>query len=113
METTRDVDVWGEGTSVTLPERSGFRGRLDGLKSLAKGKVHDVQRNVSDCRVAVRHGAQTGVAKVQSSMRTKPMLWAGLAAGTGFGLGLIGRVAHWRHQQRRAMPDIVIIEASC
>ena len=35
--------------------------------------------------------------KTQTSMRTNPMKWAGVAAGTGFALGLAGRIL-----QRRA-----------
>ena len=114
METTREVEVLGEGgTSVTWPERSGIRGKLDHLKSGTVSKVHDLRQHVSDSSLAVRSGTQTQVTKVQTSMRTNPMLWAGVAAGTGFGLGLIGRVMHWRNKQRRALPDIVIIEATC
>ena len=78
--------------------RSRLRGRIDGLKSSGIARVHDVQR-----------GARGQVAKVQGSMRGKPMLWAGIAAGTGFGLGLFGRFIHWRNH-RRLTPQLVIIE---
>lgn len=113
MDTTREVEVLSGGTSATWPERSGIRGRIDTWKSDAATKVHDLRRNVSETRVTVRDGARTQMTKVETSMRTNPMLWAGVAAGTGFGLGLIGRIAQWRHKQRHAMPDIVIIEATC
>jgi ElaB/YqjD/DUF883 family membrane-anchored ribosome-binding protein len=95
MDTTHEVEVL-----------SGLRGRIDTWKSDAATKVNET-------RVAVRDGARTQMTKVETSMRTRPMLWAGVAAGTGFGLGLIGRIAQWRHKQRHAMPDIVIIEATC
>ncbi|MGZ8730188.1 MAG: hypothetical protein ACXW5U_15310 [Thermoanaerobaculia bacterium] len=49
--------------------------------------------------------------KVQDSMRTSPMKWAAIAAGTGFALGLIGRIADARRKHYRASPDLVIIEA--
>lgn len=102
MDTTHEVEVL-----------TGIRGRLDTLKSGAVSRVHDLRRDVSESRVAVRDSARTQVTKVQTSMRTSPMLWAGVAAGAGFALGLIGRVAQWRSKQRHAMPDIIIIEASC
>ena len=112
------------GTSVTLPERSGMRGKLDTLKSRGLSKVHDIQRAVSERGTAmkgslvtlqgsVRDGAKIRVTKVNDSMKSSPMKWAGIAAGAGFGLGLIGRVAHWRSKSRRMMPDLIIIESGC
>ena len=112
------------GTSVTLPESSGMRGKLDSLKSRGLSKVHDIQRMARERSVAVkgslttaqttvRDGAKAQVTKMNDSMKTNPMKWAGIAAGAGFGLGLIGRVAHWRSKQRNRMPDLVIIESGC
>jgi len=112
------------GTSVTLPERSGMRGKLDSLKSRGLSKVHDIQRVARDrgmamkgslvtAQTSMRDGATAQVTKLNDSMKTNPMKWAGIAAGAGFGLGLIGRVAHWRSRHRRTMPDLVIIESGC
>jgi ElaB/YqjD/DUF883 family membrane-anchored ribosome-binding protein len=101
------------GTSLTLPERSGMRGKLDSLKSRGLSKVGDIQRVLKDRQVMVRDGAKSQVTKVNDSMKTNPMLWAGVAAASGFGIGLIGRFAHWRNKHRRAMPDLVIIESGC
>ena len=111
-------------TSVTLPDRSGMRGKLDTLKSRGLSKVHDIQRVMNErgtaareslvrTKTSMRDGAKSQVTKVEGSMRTNPMLWAGVAAGAGFGLGLIGRIAQWRSKQRNRMPDLVIIEAGC
>jgi hypothetical protein len=47
---------------------------------------------------------------MQSSMRTNPMKWAGIAAASGFGLGLISRIAHARKKQR---PMLIVIEQAC
>ena len=112
METTREVEVMREATSC-WPVRSGIRGRIDSLKSGAVSRVHDLKRNVGDSRVAVRDGARNQVTRVQTSMRSNPMMWAGIATGTGFALGLMGRIAQWRNKQKYAMPEIVIIEATC
>lgn len=140
MDTTRDLQLpsgWEvesaalhppvesvSSSGVTLPERSGMRGKLDTWKSRGLSKVHDIQRVANDrwsatrtslttVKGSLRDGAKSQVTKVNGSMRTNPMLWAGIAAGAGFGLGLIGRVAHWRNKHRYAMPDLVIIESSC
>lgn len=50
---------------------------------------------------------------VETSMRTSPMKWAGVAAGTGLALGLAGRIARARSKRQRALPELVIIDASC
>ncbi|HEX6100652.1 MAG TPA: hypothetical protein VF432_30325 [Thermoanaerobaculia bacterium] len=96
---------------------SGFRGRLDTWKSRGLSKVHDVQRNVqrvvADRSAVIQTGAKTQVTKVQDSMRTSPMKWAGIAAGTGFALGLMGRIAQARNKRKHAMPTLVIVEAGC
>jgi ElaB/YqjD/DUF883 family membrane-anchored ribosome-binding protein len=94
--------------------RSGFRGRLDDLKSRGMSKVHDVQRTLGDRRVALKSSLDGQVDRAQTSMKTSPMLWAGVAAGSGFALGLVGRFIHWRNYHRRpATPDLVIIDATC
>ena len=139
MDTTRDLqfptgyEVGGAvhphvhddfETALTVPERSRMRAKLQTLKSRGLSKVHDIQRvvrargtSVKDqlrtTRSAVSDGAKTQVTRVNESMRTKPMLWAGIAAGAGFSLGLVGRIAQWRSKQQQGMPDLVIIESRC
>ncbi|HYR27930.1 MAG TPA: hypothetical protein VEU30_05660 [Thermoanaerobaculia bacterium] len=116
--------------------RSGFRGRLDDVKSRGMSKVddlrsrgrmkvHEVQHLIADSRkslqtsianakVSMRDGMQRQVTSTQTSMRTSPMKWAGIAAGSGFALGMIGRYLHWRDYHRRGRtPDLVIIDATC
>lgn len=95
------------------PARTGFRGKLDDLKSRGLSKVHDVKGSISTAKVAMRDGVSGQVTKAQTSMKTKPMLWAGIAAGTGFALGLVGRIADSRRKNRRMYPDLVIIDATC
>ena len=56
------VDV---GTSLTLPERSGMRGKLDSLKSRGLSKVHDIQRVARDRGMAMKGSLVTA----QTSMR--------------------------------------------
>jgi len=87
-----------------------IRGRLDALKSRSLSKVHDVQNSLERRRTAVQKGAEQKIANVQESMRTNPMKWAGIAAGTGLALGLIGRFAGARSKRHARMPDLVIIE---
>ena len=103
----------GETSVDTGAGRSGFRGKLDTLKSRGLGKVHDVQRILGERSTSIKSNVSGQVGRVQNSMKTSPMLWAGVAAGSGFALGLLGRFIHWRNYHRRATPDLVIIEAGC
>ena len=98
---------------VSSPLRTGFRGKLDTLKSRGLNKVHDVQSSIRSAQVCVREGVSEKVTRAQTSMKTKPMLWAGIAAGAGFALGLAGRIADSRRNRSRIYPDLVIIDATC
>lgn len=100
-------------TTHDLQAPSGFRGRLDTWKSRGLSKVHDLQHAVADRRTMVQAGAKSQVTKVQDSMRTSPAKWAGIAAATGFALGLAGRIADARKKRKHAMPALVIVETSC
>ena len=102
----------------TVPmERSGFRGKLDDLRSRGMSKVHEVQHRLADSsksmKVAARDNVSRKVETTRTSMRTKPMLWAGIAAGSGFAIGMLGRILDARKSHRRMTPDLVIIDASC
>lgn len=89
-------------TTLDWQASSGFRGKLDTWKSRGLSKVHDLQHVVAHRR-----------ATVQDSMRTSPAKWAAIAAGTGFVLGLAGRIAEARKKRKHAMPALVIVETSC
>jgi hypothetical protein len=113
---------------ITTSGRFDVMRRLDDLKLRSVSKVHDVQRVVSDrtsvirsnlkhsmttAKTSTRTGVNSGVAKIQSSMRTSPAKWAGIAAGSGFALGMLGRLIQARNEHRRHLPQLVIIETSC
>ena len=51
--------------------------------------------------------------KANGQLRSKPALFAGIAAGLGFALGLTGRVARHRRHARKHMPALVVIEGAC
>lgn len=119
---TFHVPVVVESTPMT--GQSGFRGRLDNLKSLGMSKVHDIQHQLADrktsmmssismMKTSMRDGMTRQMSTTQHSMKTNPMKWAGIAAGSGFALGLMGRYMHWKNYHRRMTPDLVIIDASC
>ena len=99
---------------TVLPRRSDVMRRLDDLKSRSLSKVHDVQSNVQHSMMAVktsaRTGVSTGVATVQRSMRTSPAKWAGIAAASGFALGMLGRLVRARREHQHHLPQLIIVE---
>jgi ElaB/YqjD/DUF883 family membrane-anchored ribosome-binding protein len=83
------------------------------VRDEAMHKVDDMRRSTAIGTERVRRGAQRTLANANQSMRTSPMKWVGVAAGAGFGLGLMGRLLdHRRHHQLRS-PQLVIIETEC
>src|SRR5688572_8587653 len=127
MNTTRNVS-FGSGvgpsgyeveSAMFTPEvvhgRARVMRKLDDRKSRGLSRVHDVQRVMSDrtslIKSSARSGISNGVLKVQSSMRTSPGKWAGIAAGSGFILGMLGRMIQTRNQHRH-LPQLVVIETS-
>ena len=128
VESAAFVVVPEEGLTVASPAHGGMRGKLDHWKSLGADKVHTLQRTwagrtdswkrtVSERGLAmkslVRDGATDSMMKINSSMRTSPMKWAGIAAGTGFTLGMIGRLLQKRshHRHHHHPTQLVIIDA--
>jgi hypothetical protein len=121
------------------PEPTGIRGKLNQWKSRSLStvqdlrtsglaKVHDVQhvladrgalvrgnvqRSMSTTRSSMRDGVNGKVSQMQSSMQSSPMKWAGIAAGSGLAIGLVGRFVHWRNQRLQSGPQLVIIESTC
>ena len=75
--------------------------RMSSMRSGMKMKTDKLQREM-----------KTRVSDLESQLKANPTKWAGIAAGAGFGLGLIGRIMRHR-AHRAATPHIVIIEGAC
>lgn len=119
----------GMSSPVTpMHSSSGMKEKLDTLKSQGLSRLHHIQHVVSDRSSEMRSSLQRSVTnastlarirvndsmtKMQSSMAASPMKWAGIAAGSGFALGLMGRFIHWRNKKSMSMPQLVVIEAAC
>ena len=120
--------------TVIMPDRS-FRSKLDDVKSMASSKIDDVkskaaevqrslavrtsdtkrslQSSVMSAKSTARTRANESLTKVQTSMQTNPVKWAGIAAGSGLAIGLLGRLLDARRHHHRHMPQLVVIETSC
>ncbi|HKO57837.1 MAG TPA: hypothetical protein VJ276_18360 [Thermoanaerobaculia bacterium] len=82
------------------------------LKRNVMMKTNELKQNVSMKTDELKRTSIMKVADVQQDMRSNPNKWAGIAAGAGLGIGLIGRYLSHR-SKRRHVPHLVIIEAAC
>lgn len=91
-------------------QRSMTTAKSSMQQSLASAKS-TMQRSMNQANATVH----TGISGIQMDMRTNPMKWAGIAAGSGFAIGMLGRLVHWRNKHRHVhgMPQLVIIESAC
>lgn len=93
--------------------RQQLSSKVDEVKPVVQQRVSAVRDGVSTRMSSLRSSVAMKSSDVQTDMRTNPMKWAGIAAGTGVGLGLIGRIMHHRkyHSRRSAVPQLIIVEA--
>jgi ElaB/YqjD/DUF883 family membrane-anchored ribosome-binding protein len=97
-----------------------MKGQLQRSMMTAKAQLQESMTVAKSTMNRSMHQANTTVHTsfndMQSDMKVNPMKWAGIAAGSGFAIGLIGRFIHWRNKHSHThsrMPQLVIIESAC
>jgi ElaB/YqjD/DUF883 family membrane-anchored ribosome-binding protein len=75
-----------------------------------KEKLAAVPRKTRQAVASVKPRVSAMTMKANDRMRGNPAMWAGIAAGAGLGIGLLGRFLQ-RRASHRHMPAVVIIEA--
>ena len=116
LSTLHDMQhTLGDRTSVlkqNLGERTALmKQTMSDRTSVLKSNL---QRSVTSAKSSVRSTADRSMMNMRASMQNSPGKWAGIAAGSGFALGMLGRFIHWRNKhQHHYAPQLVIIESSC
>lgn len=100
----------GNETLETLKERGSET--LESLKARGNVMVVNAKQSLAERQTTVKDGVHVQVDRMNSSMRTNPAKWAGIAAGSGFVLGLLGRWMQHRHKHH-PITELVIIDAAC
>ncbi len=87
--------TWKEKLVAFPRERiAKARPKIEHLRSTATVKMNDLSTNL------------------RQQLRSKPAMWAGIAAGAGLALGIAGRIARHRRADK-SLPTLVIIEGTC
>ena len=92
---SRGMEQWG-----TL--QSEMNSRIATWKPIAQQRM-----------TSMRDGLRSRMTDLQGEMKSNPGKWAGIAAGAGLGLGLIGRMLRHRSARMRYedLPDIIVVGA--
>jgi ElaB/YqjD/DUF883 family membrane-anchored ribosome-binding protein len=81
----------------------GLKDKLHHLRVRSMQRLGSLREDMSGRVTALNSNVRTQV-------RSNPTKWAGIAAGAGLGLGIIGRLMRNRSQ---AIPHVVIIDRAC
>lgn len=95
------------GITVSEPRSRSWKEKVTALPSRVKPMMNE--------RIGTLKTQMSSVStRVNGNLRGNPTKWAGIAAGAGLGIGLIGRFLHHRsHHKHDGLPAIVIIDAAC
>ncbi|HSP34618.1 MAG TPA: hypothetical protein VLU46_09915 [Thermoanaerobaculia bacterium] len=90
---SRGMETWGS-------MRSGMSDRVSTWTPMVRDRVTTMRSSVME-----------RISRMQGEMKSNPGKWAGIAAGAGFGIGLVGRLLRRRSRMTDDRTSIVIVGA--
>jgi hypothetical protein len=107
---TRVADVKNRTTESASRLRNVATNRMESSKNSVLSSLAALRAD-ADARVEeIRRDGEERIVDMKSDMRTNPGKWAGIGAGAGFAVGLVGRFLRHRARVHRGMqPRLVIV----
>ncbi|HEX9161546.1 MAG TPA: hypothetical protein VF980_07540 [Thermoanaerobaculia bacterium] len=92
--------------------KSRGKERIESWKRTVNSKLESVKPIAQQRVSSLRDEVKGQMSSLHMKMRSNPQMWAGIAAGAGLGLGIMGRIMRHRVKQRMPLPHIIVIEAA-
>jgi hypothetical protein len=99
------LDGWKQSVTTSVNDA------VERAKPVWNERVDTTKAFVADQVANVKSRAQETGTTFQAEIRNDTAKWAGIAAGAGFAVGLLGRWLH--HRAHHRVPAVLVIEGNC
>ncbi len=110
MDNVRQFNVREDHLLDDHTHDGGLKDTLHHLRLRGMERLNSLKREMSGRVSSWNTTMKSQLNHVQTAVKANPKKWAGIAAGAGLGLGIIGRMIRNR---ARSLPQIIVIDRAC